>query len=491
MANMPPDIWLYVADFIPDKVIYQLRCVNSVFLELAINIRWKEVTISTKQIYEAKKILDRISDPYISVRVRALTIHLASWEPSQNGLVLAPSTQHNIDYARRETTRKYNPTSTKLGLRSSDASNSIMNSLLNTCAGLTSLRKLTLDFSSISPVSSPQLGFGLFIRSLWPLVRKKLRHLFLKGTAQGYCTVLASRPTFPNLKELGMDLTVDPKLIGDCENSKASVLMDTLVPFLGKVNSRLEALRIKSQPCHSIPTDLSQLFIQMPFFPYLRTLEIRMPFNQNLLDPSGLKNLLSKSSHNLENVCLRLNPAGFSLPWALEGQLIPWLSDCLTEPQTLSCIQVLDIYPTGGNCDIVLGYIRRASKHLRSIVIRDRYFEADEVNLIIDAASHCPNLISLHLNIWELDINLFDQLYMKLPRLESLRLSTVDSFVDGYPRLFVNKLGDRCYNGWKLADISLCYGEREVDSRTMRALARSIPSVRSFFGRGHMRFEHH
>ncbi|PPQ69191.1 hypothetical protein CVT25_006969 [Psilocybe cyanescens] len=502
MANMPPDIWLYVADFIPDKVIYQLRCVNPVFLELAMNIRWREAAKRSKENlgstlvrlnssyftdFEPKFLIPR--DPFIAKRVRALTIHLTSPDSSENGLILAPSTQHNLKYTKHEISKKQTTLYTKSGLRSSDTSGSILNSILHTCSGLTNLRKFTLDFSNVSPASCSQVGVGLFYRSLWPLFRKKLRQLFLKGTMQSYYAVLGSRPAFPYLKELGVDLITNPKCV-EAEYTKGASLMDTLLPFLNRVNSRLEVLRLRSQPCHSKPIDLSQLFVQMPSFPSLRTLDIRMPFNQSLHDPSGLKDLLHRNSQTLEDLCLRLNPAGFSLPWALEDQLVPWLSDCLTDPQALSCIRVLDIYPTGGNCDIVLGYIKRASKSLREIIIRDRYFEPDEVELIIDAASDCPNLISLHLNIWELNINLTDQLFMKLPRLASLRLSTVDSFIDGYPRVFVESLKQRYYVGWKLKDISICYGEREVDSRTMRTLAGSIPSLRSFFGRGHMRGEY-
>lgn len=48
--------------------------------------------------FEPKFLIPR--DPFIAKRVRALTIHLTSPDSSENGLILAPSTQHNLKYTK-------------------------------------------------------------------------------------------------------------------------------------------------------------------------------------------------------------------------------------------------------------------------------------------------------------------------------------------------------------------------------------------------------
>lgn len=61
MVYIPPEIWLYVGSFIPDEALSQIRCVNKVFLDLAMSVRWREVTITTRNISQAMKILQRLS----------------------------------------------------------------------------------------------------------------------------------------------------------------------------------------------------------------------------------------------------------------------------------------------------------------------------------------------------------------------------------------------------------------------------------------------
>jgi len=56
-------------------------------------------------------------------------------------------------------------------------------------------------------------------------------------------------------------------------------------------------------------------------------------------------------------------------------------------------------------------------------------------------------------------------------------------------RTFFEALQHRRYDKWKLKDITIWQGGQEMDWESMRALARSIPSVMSFFGNGHMMFE--
>jgi hypothetical protein len=44
----------------------------------------------------------------------------------------------------------------------------------------------------------------------------------------------------------------------------------------------------------------------------------------------------------------------------------------------------------------------------------------------------------------------------------------------------------RSFPNWKLYDIGIWQGGAELDSETMLSIANSIPSIRSFWGEGHM-----
>jgi hypothetical protein len=60
MANIPPEIWFHIAKFIPNKYLRDLLRVNSVFFNIAMDIRYKEIVISTRTIKQDIKTLKRI-----------------------------------------------------------------------------------------------------------------------------------------------------------------------------------------------------------------------------------------------------------------------------------------------------------------------------------------------------------------------------------------------------------------------------------------------
>jgi hypothetical protein len=45
MPHIPRDIWLCIAEFLPDSVLRDLFDLNPVFLHFAISIRYREVTL--------------------------------------------------------------------------------------------------------------------------------------------------------------------------------------------------------------------------------------------------------------------------------------------------------------------------------------------------------------------------------------------------------------------------------------------------------------
>ena len=62
MTNIPPEIWFHIAKFIPNEDLRDLLGVNSVFFNIAmdIRVRYRELVISTRITDKDIKILKRI-----------------------------------------------------------------------------------------------------------------------------------------------------------------------------------------------------------------------------------------------------------------------------------------------------------------------------------------------------------------------------------------------------------------------------------------------
>ena len=52
MADVPPEIWLHVAKFIPKEDLRDLFGVNSIFFNIAMDIRYREILISTTTVHD-------------------------------------------------------------------------------------------------------------------------------------------------------------------------------------------------------------------------------------------------------------------------------------------------------------------------------------------------------------------------------------------------------------------------------------------------------
>ncbi|KAF4613697.1 hypothetical protein D9613_007499 [Agrocybe pediades] len=307
----------------------------------------------------------------------------------------------------------------------------MLEAIVRLCPGFLNLRNLTLDFANISP-SFHSHRLSVFFRCLWTAVEGKLDCLSLVGSLSGYHSILHNPPTLRSLKQLDIQIVNHPHdLNGGLD---ANALLESISYFINRHSQTLNALKIWSLPSRSQAVDLSPLFSHLSSFPTLTSLDVRLAFNK-LFDPSGLQYLIWNTSFTLRRLSLRLNPSGFSMPWDTESLLGCWLSSCLADPYAFSYLKVLDVYPSRQpeSVFILLECIKRASGGLQEITIRDQYLQNDEARAIINAASHCRNLVSLHLNVWEMDIHLIDLLSKKLPGLENLSLATVESQFDDFP----------------------------------------------------------
>jgi hypothetical protein len=58
MVDIPADIWLHIATFIPTNVLRDLISVNSILFDIGMNARYREVSINFRS--DEMKMLSRI-----------------------------------------------------------------------------------------------------------------------------------------------------------------------------------------------------------------------------------------------------------------------------------------------------------------------------------------------------------------------------------------------------------------------------------------------
>ena len=118
----------------------------------------------------------------------------------------------------------------------------------------------------------------------------------------------------------------------------------------------------------------------------------RTAFNKSLReDAGGLKRVLCESSKTLKRVDLRLNPLGLAVDPTSEGPLGRWLLECLEDERCLAGASALDMYPTNlpSGMDILLKCVERTRAQLVELVVRDRYWNAEEIgDLFEQEGSH-------------------------------------------------------------------------------------------------------
>ena len=292
----------------------------------------------------------------------------------------------------------------------------LINEILNITNKLVNVRELYIDLWNLPPLCDLQPLFSSFWSSFGP----KLHTLSLSGILEDFRTLIDSNPILGRLRELRVEFTHSCIDAIEIEASKA-ILVDVLLPFINNLAPHLLSLRLWSWASF----DLSTFFSQLAPFPSLKALNVRTPFNTAFGDASGLKGLICDSSDTLQRVDLRLNPAGLTLDPSSEEPLSRWLLDCISDERFFSNLQVLDIYPTNtaAGMEFLLGCIHRTSTYLVELIMRDRYWQDQEIKTIIDAASSCQNLTYLKMNIRRLDVALTDRLALKLPRINRLWLS--------------------------------------------------------------------
>jgi hypothetical protein len=159
--------------------------------------------------------------------------------------------------------------------------------------------------------------------------------------------------------------------------------------------------------------------------------------------------------------------------------------DCAADEICFSYLRSLKINPTGpARTDILCKAIQRAASTLQELVIYDVELSQEEAFIVVNALSQCSRLMYLRFQLNKLDVAMIDSMAKNLPGLK--RLDIWWNVTGQLPRdkQLCADWEKRCYLEWKLEDISLYVGHSAgSDIALMRALARSVPGIKTFCGR--------
>ncbi|KAK0469686.1 uncharacterized protein EV420DRAFT_57434 [Desarmillaria tabescens] len=458
MVELPAELWLYIAEFIPERQLRNLLDVNRVFYEIALNVRYTKIIIEGMNL-STVALLKRLRDPEVAKRVLHLSIVS---HDTRSQLIDDVQTFRFTKFSRRKNL-------------SADGATQL---LIDILPGFINLCEFSVDFWGLPS------GYKLipFLNAAWSTLGQQIRTLSLEGNLNAFRIVVETSTPLESLESLTIQLTSSMYPLSDAGESIESIL--ALRKFINGLSPRLKTFDFSSWAA----TDVSRLFVDLDHFPLLHRFRIRTAFNKAFpTDPSGLSRFVRGHANTLDDLQLWLHPAGSAVDPSLEQPLSEWLLATVDPIPEFPILNDLQFYPTHlrNGFEAFLITIRRSASSLINLVSRDHYLSSQETIQLVDAlACSGPNrtLRSLRLNMLVFTGDVLDAMAQKLPGLVSLKL-----YIGDNQESFDDIMKNRSFTNWGLHDVGIWCSGSGIDDESMRLLARCIPSVRSFWGKGHMK----
>ncbi|KAF4622214.1 hypothetical protein D9613_009190 [Agrocybe pediades] len=350
-------------------------------------------------------------------------------------------------------------------------------------------------------------NFSLF-PEIWQTIGPNLRKLTLDVQLFKMNDIVKYCYSLPKLEELLLTIHGDTSPVNH-KHLLSIDSSDTSVPYLiNKLRPTLRHLSIKTIGHQQ----LSLNFQLLESFPYLTSLSLNMPLDsEHLQDPSGFRRLLNAHPHITDlsiryaKCCKDCTDDGFGLP---SGKHMLYSDVSLPALRSLE-VGLHTPVPPFGSINPLYNTIARIGPDFTSLTFRDRNLKLDEIKSMLRLFP-TYRLKKLSLFAKHLSPQLIDHIAHTCPALSSLSLEveTVvrsestqaspayqEDDVDGFSQALFNYAvdieNDRWrYVTWLLSDISIMQWQFKVGHQhnwaCMKAIARVIPSLRSFAGKGHM-----
>ena len=410
-CDLPTEVWLLIAHYLTKSQLSKLKSVNNFFLNCWMDLEWKQIHVDITARYSETvvRLLGRVDDPFVAVRVKQMSILL-------NSKKLASLSSSHMSFSTTLKTLHLLPNITSLDIELIKYSTFHVTTLIRTI------------------ISSG--------------VARTLQKLVLSGHLGEFASLgeSAHKTPFENLTEL--NLTESSPNSDYNPNTQTNSFLEALLRSLAP---NLQILHIYSHWSALKPSPLfDALLLPLPqydtpgvFFPNLKSLFVSFNSTTSFRSFSRSLHYFLLSHNNLQHLYLDIQYLwrNFNDEECL-GERLADLLNCDQYPS----FQSLTIYPTTSQAGLsaVLTLIRRNARTLSSLKILDRYLTFEEAKQVVDALTASQvqvqvstmtammttptteqepkKLKSLSMNITRLSVSFLDFLAHNFPQLDSLSL---------------------------------------------------------------------
>ncbi|TDL22191.1 hypothetical protein BD410DRAFT_898463 [Rickenella mellea] len=388
MSVFPKDILVHIAKFIPDDELQNMLQVSSLFLDLALNVRYHEADFNRYRDYS--KLLRKMEYPDLARRVRRVVVNPCNW---------APLTIAEIRAA------EYHKASQVI---------------IDIVCKLTHVVEFYIDWRT-SP--SPQ-ELEPFLKAAWATFGANLQVMsiiappdHIKGLQLAGCATSSLREVYLS--------------IGDAEGEDADKgTLETVLPFVSASSSTMRLLSISSR---RRTLDLSDFFHSLPLFPELENIAIRIHLDKkSLSDISSLSRLLQIHSSSLREV--ELFPPYWRQSFLDDDMngVINFLEVNLAKKAILTNLHSLRLMVPAvpdhdeQGIELVIPYVLRSATTLENLTLEGRFLKYVDFEKLVGASPY-PALRHLFVKVDILTPKLMDLLAKRLLNLQRLHLDIFGS----------------------------------------------------------------
>ncbi|PPR08173.1 hypothetical protein CVT24_012138 [Panaeolus cyanescens] len=479
LEKVPTELLIAIVNCSSRQVVLKLALVNKAFHEICMDALCGEVKINLTNVVKRSHI-SFMKNPLLTKRIQHLRLSIDYMEWSSQ------------DYEAQPLIFALEPTSDPddLDAKADDAEDSkrlnfskAVDIFLNAIPNMRNVRTLSLHMAKFPP----SFSFEGMLSSIWE-TWSILENFSYRGNLTDLSTIFRSSPpskvSFNSIELYG---TISGFLAGtlssnlpDVDTGNQTPLIDILLSGIDKISSQLCALSL----IPSSPIDFSTLYTKLASCetPKLNELVLQSP-SIVPSQPHDLTNFLTRVSPQLTRFAVRF-PGTQTIIVAVNAEK-SWndsLSSCLAHPESFAWVRDLEIYPTmlDAGIEVLLKFIHNTEAHLEKLTITERYWELIEIEKITSALKACKKLQYLTLASLCYNSALIDLLAQNLPNLHSLHLN-----IDGH----IDSLEPRRYTDWQLYDLSISRKGSIYADDLVEELNEQIPSLKSFFGKGHKNLE--
>ncbi|KAJ7491914.1 hypothetical protein FB451DRAFT_1216344 [Mycena latifolia] len=483
-SEIPSDVWRCIAGFLPATVLLTLYSVNSAFLELATEARYRAIELVAYET--AKPLIKHVKDSKLVHSLRVQPWMVMAEEPKQS------SSTWKLFHACVSPSYAFDDTVETQVLRQLGKQTKLV---VDAIKGLLNLHKYHIDWDE-GPYH-PEF-FALLLDPVIPAIGKNLFALALKVPLRYMYTLPGLTSHLPNLRSLALTIHT-----GSYIPLYISQQFEGLVVFMHALLRDLRSLSIHTTPT-STYLDLGPLFINLGRGRHLTSFTLCIPFDGgHLPDPTPLRRFLFNHRLTLESVTLgTTRAAAHSTPGASTAKF--WIRDTLKNHPPFPALSQLSLglRPLRTDLAPLVRCLTGIHTQLRVLRLSERPLEYAELVRVLGALDDAPLLHVLALRIRWLSPEVVDLIAACLPALSALELTFAevvhreptsdassvrsdDSYGlsrEGELTLFCQALGGKRYSDWNLTRLAVPESPRGrgwLDALE-RAFVGCIPGLTSF-----------